>query len=99
MVPGDLDDINFDDINFDDIDLPEDESFGDEDISAYDVGYQVGYDTGFLEGFEQGQVSLSVEKENDIYNQALLDAIEQVNTFAFDRKNDLISILELLRKA
>jgi flagellar biosynthesis/type III secretory pathway protein FliH len=64
----------------------------------YNLGYEMGYNTGFIEGYEQGQSSLSLEKESAIYNEALTDVMNHVNSFDFVQKNDLMQVLRLLQR-
>lgn len=82
----------------DDLDHIEDElSFGEDDPN-YNLGYQMGYDTGYIEGYEQGQLTLALEKESEIYNIALSDVIKHVNAFNFDEKDSVMQVLQLLQR-
>lgn len=64
----------------------------------YNIGYEMGFNTGYIEGYEQGQMSLSLERESAIYNEALTNIMNHVNSFDFDQKNDLLQVLRLLQR-
>lgn len=64
----------------------------------YTLGYQMGYDTGYIDGYEEGQQTLALEKESAIYNEALDEIINHVNSFDFNQKNDLLQVLRLLQR-
>jgi flagellar biosynthesis/type III secretory pathway protein FliH len=69
-----------------------------EEDPNYNLGYQMGYDTGYIDGFEEGQQTLVLEKEGAIYNEALNEIMNHVNSFDFDQKNDLLQVLRLLQR-
>lgn len=91
-----MSDFDIEDPNLDD-ELDNDVSEG-IDEENYHLGYQVGFDAGFIQGFDQGQSSLNVESESSLYNSALNDVIAQVDKFDFEEKNDILMVLQLLRR-
>lgn len=77
--------------------LEEEFSFG-EDNSNYKLGYEMGFDAGYIEGFEEGQQTLALEKESVIYNAALQDVIQQIDSFEFEEKQSVMQVLQLLQR-
>lgn len=78
-------------------DINEQFAFGEDDPN-YNLGYQMGFDSGYIEGYEQGQQSLALERESDIYNQALTDVMNHVDTFEFAEKANVMQVLRLLQR-
>lgn len=71
--------------------------YGDEDPN-YTYGYQMGFDAGYIEGYDDGQNTLALERESDIYNNALEHIIEHVRQFEFSEKENMLSVLSMLRR-
>jgi len=82
----------------DDVDDFEIENFETNDDPNYSFGYQMGFDAGYIEGYSEGQSCLAIEKESVIYNTCLDNILEQIKKFELDIKEDVITVLQSLRR-
>ena len=75
---------------------------GKEKVEGYDevyrYGYDAGYDEGYAQGYHEGIDDYNILNEAKIYNQAIVDAMKELDKYTFTGKEEILSTLELMQK-
>lgn len=61
--------------------------------------YKIGYNTGFVDGYQEGVIISQTDEASTIYNEAIDDIINVIDSYEFDVKEELTTIINQLRRA